>query len=183
MPKNKIADRAGWQDHWTVQWSMISSLGLCISLISSKNYLGQSLPGLLPWRTSYISTFSHFCLLCLFVLCTVYLFMYLCTHMCRCMFTCVEAWSWLWISMLISTIFFFWDRISRWTWGLSIWLDWLVSKLQGSASPPLAGTGIIHMSSHAYLFIYVLGVWNQVLMLVQLVFCWMRHFPSTDVLS
>lgn len=67
-------------------------------------------------------------------------------RLCRCVrsHSCAErSWSWDFHNhfSILHAFVLFWDTISHWTWSSSIWVDWLVSKSQGSSCPHLPRLG------------------------------------------
>lgn len=95
-----------------------------------------------------------------------------CTPVCGVLYPCVMHTSvWVWVHVCQSTLLYFppllsvsvtWDRVSYWTKYWLFWLGWLVSEL-GTSSLCIPSLGVIDMSSHAWLFRWVLSMWTCVL--------------------
>ena len=79
-------------------------------------------------------------LYCMFFACT---YAWLCVHVCVCVWTCGGQ-------KLTANVFLdhasfcFWDRVFHWTQSLTIWLDWLASKLLGSTISASQSCGYSH---------------------------------------
>lgn len=73
---------------------------------------------------------------------------------------------------------FFLREVFLWTWGSPTWLGLLDRKLEGTTCLHIPSTGAIKAYYTACLFfMWVLGIWTQVPMLVQ-VLNQQNHFPS-----
>lgn len=85
------------------------------------------------------------------------------THVCECMY--MEARGWLWESSIISHLLFG-DRVSHWTRGS-------LTRLAGMTSSPRdlpvssSHEGVMDVDSCISLLKWMVGIWTQVLILVQ----------------
>lgn len=50
------------------------------------------------------------------------------------------------------------EAVSRWAWGLPVWLDWLASKLWEFTCLCLPSTGLRGTVCHIWIFTWVLGI-------------------------
>lgn len=91
----------------------------------------------------------------------VYIFLYVCTHLCAGVCMYVEASGQYWGSSLIAFHFNFWGKVLYWNWSLEIWLDWLASKPQVSSYLYLPSAGITGACSCTWLCMWMLGIQTQ----------------------
>lgn len=99
----------------------------------------------------------------IFLSCLLTLYFCVC-HICMC--TCL--WVYMWVSGLLSTCFVVvvvWDSVFRWTWGFLLQRDWLYTMLQESPCSLQPPQGL-YATMPTLLFIWILGIWTWVLVLV-----------------
>lgn len=151
----KIGGTISWIG--VLNWRKRREWAKCQSPVSSTSWLGMRhaqpppAPALMPlpammgctlklWATINLFSLSY---LCLVWACIRYRYMLvfecahvctdMCTYACECVRACKGQRLMLGVFSGLPYTFVFWDKVSHWVRGSSIWLEWLANELQGSS--------------------------------------------------